>query len=279
MTPSILDTLNSEDVQTNPYVWAAWRPFDDLSYQRLMNAYPSLKQVIQGRPAPQNSRFDLDAAPLLAMDDIDPVMKEFVAYHTSKDFWLDIVDLFGPYIRHQYPWLEDAVGKPLEEFVVGVRNGRRAEGEFVDVEMDAKPGYNTPVRKLSSVRGQHLDNPREIWAALIYCRLAEDDSMGGDFVIDATDVPFERWNWWGKMELHPEPFHQHAAVPYLRNIGATFVNSREAVHSVTERTPGRHPRRLMNFVAELSGRHKPLFNVPKRRHPAPKTATQNQGTT
>jgi len=260
---TILDNLR--EIYTHPYIHARWfrvLPPDD--YNRLMTAYPSMAKVIGTRKWQQNSRYDLDAAELLQDDEIDPVMQDFIEVHTSNLFWQKIVDIFGGQIRKKYPYLEASIGKSLEDFTVGVRNAKRHEDdEPVEVEMDAKPGYNTPVTKRSSVRGPHVDNPRELFAAIMYCRERNDVTPGGNFVIHRAVSRSSSWRWHGKNELYPENFTRHAVAIYQDNTGVAFINELKAVHSVTARPETKHPRRLMNFIAEL---RQPLFTIPKKRH-------------
>lgn len=266
MTVTILDGMKADHVRTYPYTFAITNPALPKGYYAgLMDAYPSVEQVIGDRPVEQNARYDLDAVYLLNRDDIDPVMRDFIAAHTSFEFWLQIVYHWGDHIRRHYPGLEDQVGKPLHEWTVGVRNAKREEP--VDVELDAKPGYNTPVSKKGTVRGEHVDNPHELWAALMYCRMPDDLSEGGDFWVDEAVEPVHRWKWWGKLELYREHFKPNAMCAYQANVACQFINGITAVHHVTPRDVTKHPRRLMNFVAEV--RH-PLFKVPKKRHEKPK---------
>lgn len=265
ITATILDNITPEDIHEFPFTWASWpEVMGAQDYTKLMDAYPTVSQVVGHREYIDNARYDIDAAELLKRTDIDPVMKDFIKLHTSQEFWLKIVHIFGDQIRTRHPLLEARVGKPLEEFVVGVRNGKHVEE--IDIEMDAKPGYNTPVAEAGSVRGPHLDNPHELFAALMYCRFDGDTSTGGNFVIDKTNVNSKYWKWHGKMELYPNVFEDHATVEYSKNRACAFINFDNAVHHVTPRDITFFPRRLMNFIAEV---RKPLFAIPKKRYPSP----------
>lgn len=262
-TPTILDNLVVDRLRSSPYVWGYWMPMPWEDYDLLMAAYPSVETVVGTRKYEQNARYDLDAVELLAMPEIDPIMKDFIEVHTSNLFWQVIVDKLGGHIRAIHPDLEERVGKDLCEFTVGVRNAKREEP--VDIELDAKPGYNTPVTRKGSVRGPHVDNPRELFAAIMYCRERGDTSRGGDLIINKVKPgrPSKMWKWHGKNELFPDQFRMHEAVPYHNNVAVMFINELYAVHSVTPREETEHPRRLMNFIAEL---RQSLFTIPKERH-------------
>ncbi len=264
--PTILDLLPNRGIRSFPYVYGSWYPAMVRGhYNELMMVYPTIEQVIGTRKYQQNARYDIDAVDLLRRDDIDPIMKEFIRVHTSGFFWSRIVDRFGLQIRNAYPDLEDQVGKSLDEFIVGVRNAKRDEP--VDIELDAKPGYNTPPDKQSTVRSQHVDNPRELFAALLYCRLPEDDSGGGDFFVDKSVDPPGDWLWYGKNEIYSKHFENFQRVKYKANHACFFINGLKAVHHVTPREVTTHPRRLMNFLAEV---RMPLFKIPKGRERPPK---------
>ncbi len=264
----LLDALLPSQVRDMPYHWSAWdHVLPANNYIALMNGYPTVEQVVGDRLYAQNARYDIDAVDLLARDDISDVMKDFIWAHTGNYFWQMIVEKLGHQIRSQYPMLEITVGKRLEDFKVGIRNANRAEdAEQVDIELDAKPGYNTPVTEAGSVRGPHVDNPRELFAAIMYCRDPFDDSRGGDFIINHTSSLPVNWKWWGKAELYPRNFREYDQVSYGANKGVLLINGINSVHSVTKRQITKHPRRLMNFIAEV---RQPLFVIPKKRHKKP----------
>lgn len=86
----------------------------------------------------------------------------------------------GPALRQLHPDLEQRLGKPLEQAVVGRRPGGRdkllAPGANVSME---SPFYLNYSRQPRVVRGPHVDRPSELFAALLYFRHADDPSTGG----------------------------------------------------------------------------------------------------
>ena len=116
-------------------------------------------------------------------------------------------------------------------------------------------GINTPVREASRVRGVHVDNPMKIFNALLYMRLDEDDSEGGEFQI---------CKFTGRPRFHDQVLvsDEHVEVvnqiPYRANDLAFVINSMHALHAVSPRQPTPHIRRYVNFLAEL---RIPIFDL------------------
>jgi hypothetical protein len=167
--------------------------------------------------------------------------REFMRYHTSQSFWLDIVRVFGDQIRKAHPTLESRTGKNLRDWVSKVRG---AEGP-ADIILDAQFVVNTPVTRMSSVRPAHVDDEDEIWAGLLYMRSNGDTSEGGNLDI---------YKFRGRPAFggHYAPLSNvtvENSVAYGANRFASFVNSPDSIHGVTPRPPTTAYRRYINFVA------------------------------
>jgi hypothetical protein len=115
---------------------------------------------------------------------------------------------------------------------------------------------NSPVLRESSVRTAHIDNPKKIYNALLYCRDENDDSEGGDLAL---------YRFKGKPGFRDlrtalaNRIEEVARIPYKANTLVLFANSVNSVHGVTPRKPTRHIRRYINFQVELD---QPIFDVP-----------------
>lgn len=124
-------------------------------YAQLANEYPSINTILSDGEVPQNNRrYQIDAQRGLTTDILHKSWREFVQYHVSPEFWGEVVVKLGPAIRHVYPELEEQMGRDLSDFSLSVRG--KAES---DVVLDCQPGINSPVTRVSSVRGPHVDNP------------------------------------------------------------------------------------------------------------------------
>lgn len=240
---------------------AVWDPFphvhieqalpDDI-YTLLMEERPSDEQILNGRDPGNNIRCDRQAHDLLD-DDISPIWRQFIEYHTSTAFWLEIIELFGPQIAHLYPDLQRKFGR-MRDWPTGMR--------FVDnklVSLECQVGINTPVLETSAVRGSHVDNPVELFAGLLYMRPASDLSEGGDLLIQrpkgkVSDLVFKR-----KAELNESDVETVKTVKYSANNFVGFINHPGSIHAVTPRQAGAPARLLVNFCAELIGN--PLFQL------------------
>lgn len=185
---SILARARPEDVRLDPYPHVVVRDaLDPTTYAQLAGSYPAYKDVVRvakggGKTVAPNSRVDIRASMIgeaSARAVLTPLWREFVSYHTSRAFYVEVLDLFEDAIRANHGYLEDAPAgakRTLRELTTAVRLTAAAKPGKCDVAMDAQIGVNTPVTgEPRSVRGPHVDNVHELYAALLYMR---DDGDG-----------------------------------------------------------------------------------------------------
>lgn len=180
-----------------------------------------------------------------------PIWKDFMAFHLSDAFYRQVIGFMGDHIRRCYPDIESRLGKPLDQLTVAPRG----TGVDADVLIDCQFVINTPVVKPSRVLGVHVDLPDKLYSAMLYMRLAEDDSVGGDLRL---------YRFLGEQRYFEEKGVRDSLVEvvdtvhYKANNLILFINSPTALHGVTERGVTPHVRRYINFLAQL--RH-PLFDL------------------
>ena len=266
MVESILSRARPTDVAVDPYVhFAVQRPLSGAYYRRLEESYPADERIIaldrMCNVRKQNNRYQISASEAMRADsELPRVWHEFIDYHTSAEFYREIVSFLGSHLRATYPDLEQRLGKSLDACTVG----RRFEAE-VDISLDCQIGINTPVEVSSSVRRVHTDAPVELFAMLLYFRGADDASTGGDLEI-------YRWTTGNRCFRGSEVDEQDAeylrTIDYGPNVLVGFINSAEALHAVSCRPPNPYTRRLVNIIGEVD-RSIPegLFEQPQKPRP------------
>ncbi len=258
--PSILGCSTPLDVALEPFAHLARAqalPAD--LYCRLADSFPDAAQILGGRSDSRgNAAARLPAMKVLDNPAIDPAWREFFALHTSDRFWQDISRVFGPALRAAFPDLEDRFNLPMAEWRAGPR-GRAREGE---IRLDCQFVVNTPGQRASSVKTPHVDKCDTIFSALLYFRDPRDVSEGGALDLYAWKVAprFLRHRM-----ILPQDVEPRRRLDYAANALASFVNSPQAAHGVSPRGPAHHPRRYINFIAEVPFR---AFGVPRMRWPA-----------
>jgi hypothetical protein len=151
--------------------------------------------------------------------------------------------VFGTHLRHEFPTLEERVGRRFEDWRV-VPRGFSGDA---DLRLDCQFVMNTPVKEVTSVKTPHVDLCDKIFSALFYFRNPADQADGGDFDI-------YRWRRDPRFIKHRSMDRDVELVktlPYTANSYACFVNSPHAVHGVSPRGITDMPRRYINFIAEL----------------------------
>lgn len=250
---SVLSKARIGDVETVPFPHLVIRDALEPSYyDSLMSTFPSVNTVnAQNRSLTNNDATFLGATEVLESAEIPDQWKEFFQAHTSKDFLAEALGLLEKPVIDMHP--------SLAPVVTGVRERKVAladSGEKADFYIQCQFGLNSSVQRESSVRTAHIDNPRKIYNALLYCRAPDDDSEGGDLVFYRfKDEP----GFYGRRTALPNRIEEAGRVPYEANTLVLFANSVNSVHGVTPRKPTPHVRRYINFQVELDS---PIFDIP-----------------
>ena len=279
---SVLQNAQKSDVRLHPYPHVVVENcLPEELYLELERDYPSYKDILKvakpGRSSiAPNTRVDLRASMVLSSQSknskknsnnriVSKSWEEFVKYHSSREFYEEVIDLFGEEVFRKYHGqsMEEKYGTKLREMETEVRLMSRKKNP-APVTLDAQIGVNTPVVKgQSRVRGLHVDNPHELYAGLLYFRDENDPATGGNLEI------YECLNGAGKCEEYSEAerlkhrkrvgwdvqfknlgdFKLVGEVPYEKNMFAMFINSNSSYHAVTPRSASAYPRRLINIAA------------------------------
>lgn len=258
---SLLTRVTASDVQADPFPFVI-RP-DCLSvpsYSALAETcidyftLVSNSDKLRGRSnyafAVSGMRFLRDL-PWTGAGGVPAIWREFFEFHVSQPFYRQMISLLGPHIRRLYPGLEARFDRPLED----LRVAWRRDAADADVLIDCQFTFNTPVTAPSRVRGVHVDKPTRLYSGLFYMRHDEDDSVGGD--LELLRFVGKR-RFFENVAVRDEFAERFATVPYRANTLVMFVNSPDSLHSVSERAITPHPRRYINFLAEL---REPLLDL------------------
>ncbi len=265
---SILSNAKSTDIRLEPYPHIVIEnALEDSVFQQLQTTLPGVEIILEGREI-KDTWYDLPACKVIDHPQIPNLWKQFFEYHTSRDFYLELITLLGEKIKHLNPQIEMKLGKTLEDAVVSMRPGGRYDrlAKDADVSMECQ-FYANFTRQKRAVRGYHVDRPSELFAALLYFRQPEDNSVGGDLVVgkakqganlfpDGNSILVDKL----PMEIDERKIEQVNKAAYQPNTLVLFLNSPKSIHAVSERSPTDIPRRHINFCCDLNF---DLFTVKK----------------
>jgi hypothetical protein len=242
--PHLLANVRSEDIVDLPFAhFSTGKMLPAEVYAALEADFPSLDMILNGRNVGNNQAVRMTVKQVLNDRRISPLWCEFFAYHTSGDYWRDVVRLFGSRFREAFPGLEERIGRRYEDWRV-VPRGFAGEA---DIHLDCQFVMNTPVTEVGSVKTAHVDLCDKIFSALFYFRDERDDAPGGDFEL-------YRWRRSPRFVRHRAmscDVKKAKIVKYDANAYTCFLNSERAVHGVSPRGITDIPRRYINFIAEL----------------------------
>jgi hypothetical protein len=253
---TILSHAKISDIHESPFVHLhIENALEEDYYKSLSETFPdasTFNSLYEQDSATKQNNFNLIFSAVGAARSglVNKTWQEFIEAHSSAEFFNQTISLIGDFVRKRYPDLETRLGKPLEELTVGWRS----DDNDAEVQIDCQFAMNTPVTVPSSVRGVHVDNTRKLFNALLYMRLENDETAGGDLgIFKFKDQPtFEG------VQVPDEAVEQVDVIPYQSNSVILFMNSPESLHGVTVRNVTPHPRRYVNFLAEF---REPLFDL------------------
>jgi hypothetical protein len=218
-------------------------------YEQLENEWPK-EQLLSTEPFDSGICYRLKADEMLKPEKVSNIWKKFTQYHTSMEFYKEMMEVFGKLIPH----VEDLTLSPR-----GWDTGNDKVGT------DCQTVMHKPID--FSSRTAHIDNPREIYAALLYMPYKDDQSTGGEFQIHETDANITEVNKNGGREVKEKAGKIVRTVPYKSNTLVVFCNnSTRCVHSVSARKDAVLHRRSVNIIAEFNRTAKrKMFEVKENR--------------
>jgi len=257
---SVLQNRHAAELHATPYPYAIIRDaLPETLCNRLIASYPP-PDALGADPSRNNVRWSYASSEVRGNESISGDWKDLIAYHVSRQFYEEVIDLFAGAITTLYP-----ARFPDRAALERLRSGERGTDDFnnCDVLLDAQIAGNTPVSRARSVKPNHIDSPRKLFSAMLYLRGDEDDSSGGDLEIRRFKPGYSAKDKARSYDgIYIDNRHTELAntVHYDRNILVLFVNSPESMHGVTPRQATPHTRVFMNLVAEVD---KPLFDIPR----------------
>ena len=275
---SILSNAGPDDLRLEPFPHLVIQNALDADlFAQLEKEFPDTNTVMNGR-SKADTWYAYPACHALENEVISRRWREFLSYHVSVDFFRDFFDTFGDIVAEYYPHLERDLGKKASDFTVAMRQPGQAlnpENQVIDASLECQ-FYVNYTQNSREVRGPHVDRPTELFAALLYFRLDEDTSTGGDLEICTSREPDRLYPEKNvvrvdhlPMEVERKRVDVTDVVPYRPNTLVMFLNSNSSLHSISRRSATDVPRRHVNFTADLFQLPAPgLFQVrmpPKKR--------------
>ncbi len=178
---------------------------------------------------------------------------EFFEFHLSNEFYKNAVYLFEDAIKKYYP---DQVTDILNGAVVP-RNKVNQNTNTTPFVTDCQFVQNKPLSDAETSRTPHLDNPQEIYAALLYMKKKDDNSTGRNFQIYESIHPQPRLG--KKRTIEETELRISRTVEYKPNTLVMFLNCRHGAHSVSSARSS-HVRRSINIIGEY-GNGNQLFKL------------------
>lgn len=234
---------------------------DDDIYSRLEEEYLIIINYIKKNNFFENNiRYQINSRTILSEEIFKKsIWYDFVSFHTSLEFYEELLNIFDADIKKMYPSLKPDTKKKL----LSVRDENVDNNKKTNFVIDCQPGINTPTTKISSVRGPHVDNPVELIGGLFYLKYFKDAANGGDLNLYEIEknIFFQ-----GKAEVENEKdLKLFKTIKYDKNKCVFFINSNKSIHSVTPREKSQYTRNLVNIVVENYNLNNGFFTLKRKK--------------
>ncbi len=261
---SIINNFQKKDYNSYPFPYFTIdKPYDDKIYSQLEKDYNLFVSYFQKKEDFKKSNIRLQISSVEFFESNlfkNSIWYDFISYHSSKEFFLKIVDIFYDDIQKIYPSVMNLINenKNKQNFI-GLRNKEKNDNFFF--VSDCQPGINTPVTDRSTVRDSHIDNPVELIAGLFYLRFPNDNSIGGDLEI-MENIKKKEIKFHNKAEVYNKnDLSVFKKIKYKKNNVIFFLNTINSIHRISPRENGLIPRNLTNIIFETYYIKEKLFKI------------------
>mgnify|MGYP001204580641 CR=1 FL=1 len=210
-------------------------------YKKLSNTFPKYEKIIGNNEYKENFAYRYNAFNSLRDSEINSEWREFIKFHTSYEFLEEFYDVFGDSIKKIYKvekerlFTKDNIGVRFEK-----NNYLNLDCQFV---------INTPTSGETKVIEPHLDNPVELYAALLYMKDVDDNSEGGNLT---THTFKGKPSFYGKSRVREDKINLIEEIEYKRNRLVMFLNSPYSIHGVTRRAKTNFYRKYINIIGDYN---------------------------
>lgn len=248
MRYNVLQKVTRADVRMHPYPHVIieealpWDVYDELDAtfpeELLASDFPN---IVNDRG---HTRRYLSSR-VLEDQKVSQTWQDFFQYHISDEFYKHVThNIFDEAIKAYYPDQYDAIlSTPSQP-----RRHVNQVNQTSPIVTDCQFVMNNPLPESSTSRTPHLDNPVEIYAALLYMKKRDDESTGGDLEVWESDE--DRPDLQGKREAVMSKIRKVGACPYKPNSLVLFLNCRHGVHGVGNIINQTKVRRSINIIGE-----------------------------
>ena len=200
-----------------------------------------------------NFRYEINSKNSLKNKKINKIWKLFIDYHSSKEFFNEIISKFGlDLIIESKQQLNN-----LNNLSIGKRYNSNN-----DILLDCQVGINSISDTKSSVIGAHLDLVNKIYSGLFYMKNKNDNSLGGNLLLYDIKYKYNNLDEFKQQvknnnisnslqDWDINKITKIKTIEYKSNVFIIFLNNINSIHSVSEREPNKYSRRLVNLIGQI----------------------------
>ncbi|MDH5652083.1 MAG: hypothetical protein OEZ39_09520 [Gammaproteobacteria bacterium] len=237
---------------SKPYPFAQIDNFiDQITYNKLVEVFPSLQDFLDlpgiKESIPEHGNYIAKMPFAIINNDKTSPWFEIGSYFVSQKFFYRMCELYADDLNAYYPDLYEKVkAKSIKLGIAGFDNI-----SDVDVLLDFQLGVNTPVKSLSTARGPHLDNRNVLYVGLCYFKDDDDPTNTGHYTAYQLK-PTKKLRLGPRRSVKLSDVTEFAQVKYDKNRLATFMNTIDSIHGVSQREITEYCRKFFVFNAVVN---------------------------
>lgn len=244
----IFQNLKKNDIKRSPFTFIVINNcIDEKIYKELDALFPK-KDIFDYKKSDNNVCYRIPAAK--KNKEKSSLWSDFINYHTSKDFYEKILNIFEEDFKKQKYYENLITQKP------GIRFDAFYNTKILrkKINLDCQLVINTPAYSKTEVVEPHLDNNKEIYAGLLYMKDSDDNLTGGNLLI----YEYINQSLYGKLRARKEDIKLFQTITYEANKLVFFINSPFSLHGVSPREANPNFRKYVNIIGESE---EPLFSL------------------
>ena len=238
------DTSWNFNKHKNPYPFVIIDDFLKLeTYKEITEKFPTLK-AFENYGDIKGNNIQIRMGFLSLSKELDLFWKEFGSYFLNENFFYNLCKFYDDDIKNLYPKIYDKIKKKnLKIGIQGIDNF-----DDCDVLLDFQIGINTPVEKVVSVRGPHIDNKKSIYTGLCYLKDSDDYTDSGHFTLYKLKQ-LKLMILGSGRSVNLTDVKNYKEIKYKSNRLITFLNTKKSIHGVSPREVTNKVRKFFSFNA------------------------------
>ena len=226
------------DYSDDPFPhWTSDAFFPDSIAESLVRNFPNSKDIY--KQFYSDTKYTQNTAYTLQFDSINGSRR------VDQDILKELIDAWQDDYKEIITEISDIIEKTTSIDIKSAIQSMYCRGDF--------RACSPVTLKNTTQLGPHCDNPRELFAGIVYLNDKNKEEIdGGDLIIYKLKKNAPKRYMSHKRRIPEKYLNEYKKIRYGYNKAIFFVPTELAIHGVSIRMPGREDRRMINLSVEAA---------------------------